>query len=97
GELRPHERTARLSHRELLPAGRLRTRRRYRQVHACPAQSHLKERSMKTEVIRETVAVIGAGPVGLAAAAHLLERGLIPLIFEAGPSIASNFEAVRHV
>jgi hypothetical protein len=52
---------------------------------------------MKTKVIRETVAVIGAGPVGLAAAAHLLERGLIPLIFEAGPSIASNFEAVRHV
>ena len=31
------------------------------------------------------VAVIGAGPVGLAAAAHLLERGLEPLIFEAGP------------
>jgi len=30
------------------------------------------------------VAVIGAGPVGLAAAAHLLERGLTPLILEAG-------------
>ena len=34
------------------------------------------------------VAVIGAGPVGLAAAAHLLERGLEPLIFEAGPARA---------
>ncbi|MHA7154314.1 FAD-dependent oxidoreductase [Arthrobacter sp. TMN-50] len=31
------------------------------------------------------VAIIGAGPIGLAAAAHLLERGLQPLIFEAGP------------
>ena len=30
------------------------------------------------------VAVIGAGPVGLAAAAELLERGLTPIIFEAG-------------
>jgi cation diffusion facilitator CzcD-associated flavoprotein CzcO len=30
------------------------------------------------------VAVIGAGPIGLAAAAHLLERGLEPIIFEAG-------------
>ena len=30
------------------------------------------------------VAVIGAGPVGLAAAAHLLDRGLQPLVLEAG-------------
>jgi len=30
------------------------------------------------------VAVLGAGPVGLAAAAHLIERGLTPLILEAG-------------
>jgi len=33
------------------------------------------------------VAVIGAGPVGLAAAAHLRERGLTPLVLEAGPTI----------
>ena len=31
------------------------------------------------------VVVIGAGPLGLAAAAHLLERGLTPLVLEAGP------------
>ncbi|GAA2262928.1 FAD-dependent oxidoreductase [Glycomyces scopariae] len=31
-----------------------------------------------------TVAVIGAGPVGLAAAAHLIERGLTPIVLEAG-------------
>ncbi|MGF9648250.1 NAD(P)-binding protein [Pseudarthrobacter oxydans] len=44
------------------------------------------------------VAVIGAGPVGLAAAAHLLERGLEPLLFEAGPTagtaIASGLPAL---
>ncbi len=32
------------------------------------------------------VVVIGAGPLGLAAAAHLLERGLTPLVLEAGGS-----------
>lgn len=30
------------------------------------------------------VVVIGAGPQGLAAAAHLLERGLEPLVLESG-------------
>ncbi|MEI7032199.1 NAD(P)-binding protein [Streptomyces pratensis] len=31
------------------------------------------------------VVVVGAGPIGLAAAAHLLDRGLTPLVLEAGP------------
>ena len=35
------------------------------------------------------VVVIGAGPQGLAAAAHLLERGLEPLVLEAGDGPAS--------
>ena len=43
------------------------------------------------------VAIIGAGPIGLAAAAHLLERGLAPMVFEAGPAIASHYESFRHV
>jgi glycine/D-amino acid oxidase-like deaminating enzyme len=43
------------------------------------------------------VAIIGAGPVGLAAAAHLIERGLQPLILEAGPSVAANLLSYQHV
>lgn len=43
------------------------------------------------------VAVIGAGPVGLAAAAHLLERGLEPLVLEAGPAVGSAIRAWGHV
>ena len=43
------------------------------------------------------VAVIGAGPVGLAAAAHLLARGLEPLILEAGDAPAAAVRAWGHV
>ncbi|MEB7504137.1 FAD-dependent oxidoreductase [Arthrobacter koreensis] len=43
------------------------------------------------------VAVLGAGPVGLAAAAHLLERGLTPVIFEAGASPAAAVASWGHV
>jgi len=43
------------------------------------------------------VAVLGAGPVGLAAAAHLVTRGFTPLILEAGAQVASNLESYRHV
>ncbi len=43
------------------------------------------------------VAVIGAGPVGLAAAAHLIERGLTPLILEAGDSVGTHLLHYGHV
>ncbi|MFG1668981.1 FAD-dependent oxidoreductase [Streptomyces sp. Y7] len=43
------------------------------------------------------VAVIGAGPVGLAAAAHLVERGLEPLVLEAGPSAGTAVRDWAHV
>lgn len=43
------------------------------------------------------VAVIGAGPVGLAAAAHLLARGLDPLVLEAGPAVGHAVRAWGHV
>lgn len=43
------------------------------------------------------VVVIGAGPVGLAAAAHLLSRGIEPLVFEAGDDVAANVRDWGHV
>jgi hypothetical protein len=41
--------------------------------------------------------VIGAGPIGLAAAAHLIERGLEPLVLEAGPLAAGAVRDWSHV
>lgn len=46
---------------------------------------------------RLPVAVIGAGPVGLAAAAHLLARGETPLILEAGPAAGHAVRQWGHV
>ena len=43
------------------------------------------------------VAVVGAGPVGLAAAAHLLSRGIEPLIFEAGAGVGAGIREWGHV
>lgn len=43
------------------------------------------------------VAVIGAGPQGLAAAAHLLERGLEPVILEAGGAPGATVTQWGHV
>ncbi|RCK61811.1 flavoprotein [Microbacterium sorbitolivorans] len=43
------------------------------------------------------VVVIGAGPQGLAAGAHLLERGLEPLILEQGDSAAASVAEWGHV
>jgi hypothetical protein len=45
----------------------------------------------------KTVAVIGAGPVGLAAAAHLIERGHNPIVLEAGEEIAASVRRWSHV
>ncbi|MEB3369750.1 FAD-dependent oxidoreductase [Saccharopolyspora mangrovi] len=43
------------------------------------------------------VVVVGAGPVGLAAAAEVLERGLQPLVLEAGPEAGSAVREWSHV
>jgi thioredoxin reductase len=43
------------------------------------------------------VAVIGAGPVGLAAAAHLQVRGIPFILFETGPSVAANILSWKHI
>ena len=42
-------------------------------------------------------AVIGAGPIGLAAAAHLIERGLPVKVLEAGENAGANIRAWGHV
>jgi len=43
------------------------------------------------------VVVIGAGPIGLATAAHLIQRGIEPLVLEAGPSAGTAVRDWAHV
>lgn len=43
------------------------------------------------------IAVIGAGPVGLAAAAHLIRRGLSVKVYEAGATVAAHVRDWGHV
>ncbi|MFJ3519319.1 NAD(P)-binding domain-containing protein [Streptomyces sp. NPDC090131] len=43
------------------------------------------------------VVVIGAGPAGLAAAAHLLDRDITPLVLEAGPLAGAAVREWAHV
>src|SRR4051794_23977928 len=45
----------------------------------------------------KTIAIIGAGPVGLAAAAHVLERGLRPIVLEAGDNVGHAMRQWGHV
>jgi thioredoxin reductase len=54
----------------------------------------------KTEELKKNelpVVVIGGGPVGLAAAAHLIKRGEVPLVLEAGARIGNNILKWAHV
>lgn len=44
-----------------------------------------------------TIAIIGAGPVGLAAAANALERGLSPVVLERGPAAGHAIRQWSHV
>ena len=43
------------------------------------------------------VAIIGAGPVGLATAANLIERGITPIIFEKGADVGSAIRQWGHI
>ncbi|MEU4507048.1 FAD-dependent oxidoreductase [Streptomyces sp. NPDC024089] len=43
------------------------------------------------------VVVIGAGPAGLAAAAHLVERGIEPMVLEAGDAAGATVREWSHV
>ncbi|MER8040128.1 FAD-dependent oxidoreductase, partial [Streptomyces hydrogenans] len=46
---------------------------------------------------RLPVVVVGAGPAGLAAAAHLVDRGLEPLVLEAGARAGAAVREWAHV
>lgn len=52
---------------------------------------------MHKELNNLPVAVIGAGPIGLSAAVHLLERGYAPIVFEAGEKAGANLDRWGHV
>jgi thioredoxin reductase len=45
----------------------------------------------------KTIAIIGAGPIGLAAASHAIERGLKPVVLEKGPAIGHAVRQWAHV
>lgn len=52
---------------------------------------------MTVSTVGMPTVVIGAGPIGLAAAAHLLGRGIEPLVLEAGPHAGSAVREWGHV
>lgn len=52
---------------------------------------------MSNDVASLPVVVIGAGPAGLAAAAHLVQRGMPVEVLEAGAAVAANLASVRQV
>lgn len=67
---------------------------------ACPACSALMSLTVTDKPVTITqlpVAVLGAGPVGLAAAARLLERGIESIVLEAGSQVGANLLDYGHV
>ena len=52
---------------------------------------------MTTHLNSLPVVVIGAGPVGLAAAAHLAERGIAFTVLESGDAPAASVRQWGHV
>lgn len=68
---------------------------------ACPASADLMVRTLSEPQAKGIdalpVAVLGAGPVGLAAAAKLIERGLPFFILEAGDRAGANLLDYGHV
>ncbi|MGY4827096.1 arsenic resistance N-acetyltransferase ArsN2 [Sphaerotilaceae bacterium SBD11-9] len=67
---------------------------------ACPACAALMSLTLAADLAPDLalpVAVLGAGPVGLSAAARLLERGMTPLVLEAGEQVGAHLLGYRHV
>ena len=57
----------------------------------------MNNQSNDTETSTLPIAIIGAGPIGLAAAANMVERNLKPLVLEAGPHAAPSIRDWGHV
>ncbi len=64
---------------------------------ACAAFMSLTLRELPKAQDGLPVAVLGAGPVGLAAAAQLIERGLPFVVLEAGREVGSHLQDYGHV
>ncbi|MCE4535672.1 arsenic resistance N-acetyltransferase ArsN2 [Pelomonas sp. P7] len=67
---------------------------------ACPACAALMALPLRSAPAAEPglpVAVLGAGPVGLAAVAQLVERGLPFVVLEAGEQVGANLSDYAHV
>jgi len=55
-----------------------------------PEMPSLDAATLPANGARLPIAIIGAGPVGLAAAAHVLARGETPLVLEAGATVGAS-------
>ncbi|MFG6429478.1 arsenic resistance N-acetyltransferase ArsN2 [Roseateles sp. LYH14W] len=67
---------------------------------ACPACAALMALTLREAPVADAtlpVAVLGAGPVGLAAVAQLVERGLPFVALEAGTQVGANLRDYGHV
>ena len=67
---------------------------------ACPACAALMSLTLREAPVADAglpVAVLGAGPVGLAAVAQLVERGLPFVALEAGEEVGANLRDYGHV
>lgn len=67
---------------------------------ACPACAALMSLALREPPRAETglpIAVLGAGPVGLAVAAQLMARGLPFVVLEAGNAVGTNLRDYGHV
>ncbi|MDR7270512.1 N-acetylglutamate synthase-like GNAT family acetyltransferase [Pelomonas saccharophila] len=67
---------------------------------ACPACAALMTLALRDAPVADAglpAAVLGAGPVGLAAVAQLVERGLPFVVLEAGEQVGANLRDYGHV
>ena len=62
-----------------------------------PVIDAVDDRSLRSDVMQHPVVIIGAGPIGLAAAANAAERGLDFVVLEAGPDAGAAVGEWAHV